>query len=100
MIAHRISNVFGEPHQLVCIFFKILNMHKFELKKNWKNWKTFNFWFFFLWIIQKNKILKAIHIQAAPTQGDNLSPILANFQKVPIAPVLFLSMMLGKTERR
>ena len=98
MIAHRFSNVFGEPHQLVCIFFKILNMHKFELKTIEKTEKLSIFGF--LWIIQKNKILNAIHIQAAPTQGDNLSPILANFQKVPIAPVLFLSMMLGKTERR
>ena len=47
MIAHRFSNVFGEPHQLVCIFFKILNMHKFELKKNWKKLKNFQFLVFY-----------------------------------------------------
>lgn len=48
----------------------------------------------------RNNIEKAITIQQAATYGDFLSPILAHFQNVPNNPVLFLSMRLGKKDRK
>ena len=44
------------------------------------------------------RVCKAIPTQLAATQGLSLSPILANFQKVPKKPLLFLSKIEGQND--
>jgi len=45
-----------------------------------------------------NRVCNAIPTQLAATQGLNLSPILASFQKEPRKPLLFLSKMEGQKD--